>query len=303
MNHYRIKAIDMKKIILLSVFAALIFTACEHQESRSDAYGTFSADKVMVSAMANGQIVFMDIEEGEIIKKGQLTAIVDTSDLKIQIRQLESTVNATATRLSQIDAQAEVQRQQLENLKTDISRIENLIPDGAATQKQLDDLLGSKKLIEKQLHATLIQKSSVNAEISSMKLKIESVKEALRKCYVHNPMDGVVLSQLMYNGEVATFGKPLYTIADLSAIDLKVFISGAQLPEIAVGQTVEVIIDDGPDKVRKLEGKVAHIAENAEFTPKIIQTKEERVKLVYAVTVRVNNDGSLKIGMPGEVNF
>jgi HlyD family secretion protein len=293
----------MKKIILLSVFAALIFTACEHQESRSDAYGTFSADKVMVSAMANGQIVFMDIEEGEILEKGQLTAIIDTADLKIQIRQLESAVNATSTRLAQIDAQAGVQRQQLENLKTDISRTESLIPDGAATQKQLDDLLGAEKLIEKQLQATIVQKSSVNAEINSIRIKIESAKEALRKCYVHNPVDGVVLSQLMYSGEVATFGKPLYTIADLSTIDLKVFVSGAQLPEIAIGQSVEVIVDDGSEKVRKLRGKVAHIAENAEFTPKIIQTKEERVKLVYAVTVRVSNDGSLKIGMPGEVNF
>ena len=293
----------MKKIILLSVFATLIFTACEHQESRSDAYGTFSADKVMVSAMANGQIVFMDIEEGEILEKGQLTAIIDTTDLKIQIRQLESAVNATSTRLAQIDAQAGVQLQQLENLKTDISRTESLIPDGAATQKQLDDLLGAEKLIEKQLQATIVQKSSVNAEINSIRIKIESAKEALRKCYVHNPVDGVVLSKLMYTGEVATFGKPLYTIADLSTIDLKVFVSGAQLPEIAIGQSVEVIVDDGPEKVRKLRGKVAHIAENAEFTPKIIQTKEERVKLVYAVTVRVNNDGSLKIGMPGEVNF
>lgn len=293
----------MKKIILITTTIALLFTACENREDHSDAYGTFSADKIMVSSLANGRIVFADYEEGEKIGEGELVAIIDTTDLVLQIRQLYSSIKATTTKLSQIDAQAEVQKQQMKNLSVDIKRVKKLIPDGAATQKQLDDLNGAFQLTEKQLSATLSQKESVLAEISSMRVQIERTEEAVENCYVHNPTEGIVLTKMAYKGEVANFGKTLFTIANLKNIDLKVFVSGAQLPEIKIGQEVKVLVDDGVDGKRELSGEVVHIAENAEFTPKIIQTKEERVKLVYAVKVCVENDGSLKIGMPGEVNF
>ncbi|PID93926.1 MAG: HlyD family secretion protein [Bacteroidetes bacterium] len=294
----------MKIVGLLFVSCLLFFTACDTKHPRSDAYGTFTAEKIMVSAMANGKIVYTDYREGAILEKGTLVAIVDTTDLVLQIKQLHSRIKAVNTQLGQIDAQADVQQQQMTNLSLDIQRVQRLIPDGAATQKQLDDLQGAMRLLEKQRAATLSQKEAIRAEINSLRVQEERTAKALKDCYVYNPSPGTVLAALAHEGELATFGRALYTLSDLSVVELKAFVSGAQLPGIAIGQKVEVLVDDrAANQLRKMPGEVVYIAESAEFTPKIIQTREDRVTLVYAVKVRVVNDGSLKIGMPGEVNF
>ena len=292
----------MKKIHI-SLFALLMMSACSPTNESSDAYGTFEADRTLVSAMASGQLLFSAADEGRVMPEGMLAAIVDTTDYLLQLRRLESIVTATATRIEPIDAQAEVQQQQKENLLLDKERVERLIPDGAATRKQLDDINGAIRLIEKQYLATLSQKASVQAEIKSLEIQVQQAQEAIKKCYIHNPVQGTVLSKIAMPGEIVTFGKPVYSLANLSKLKLRVFVSGNQLAEIAIGQSVDVRVDNAEGGIKTYQGTITQIAENAEFTPKIIQTREERVKLVYAVIIEVENDGTLKIGMPGEVRF
>ena len=293
----------MKTHILIITFLLALFVGCSRESDTSDAYGTFEADEVLVSAQTNGQLVYSIAEDGMQVKKGELIAIVDTSALMLSKELLQAKTDATQTRISQIDAQVAVQKQQIANLRVDQERVKKLIPNGAATQKQLDDLNGAMALLNKQVEATLSQKSSVLAEMKALDVQMHQVLDNIEKCYIRNPLNGVILSKLALKGEIVMFGKPVYTIADISTLDLKVFISGAQLPEVQLNQKVKVWIDDGVKENKQLEGELVWIAENAEFTPKIIQTKEERVKLVYAIKVRVINDGSLKIGMPGEVTF
>ena len=293
----------MKTHILITIFLLAIFVGCSRENETSDAYGTFEADEVLVSAQTNGQLVYSIAEDGMQVKKDQLIAIVDTSSLVLSKELLQAKTGAIKTRISQIDAQVAVQNQQITNLKVDQERVKKLIPNGAATQKQLDDLNGAIALLHKQVEATLSQKSSVIAEMNALDVQMRQISDNIQKCYIKNPLNGIILSKLALQGEIVMFGKPVYTVADLSTLDLKVFISGAQLPEVKLNQPVKVMIDDGADNTRTLEGEVVWISKNAEFTPKIIQTREERVKLVYAIKIRVVNDGSLKIGMPGEVTF
>ena len=293
----------MKTHIVIITFLLAIFVGCSREGETSDAYGTFEADEVLVSSQANGQLIYSIAEDGKPVKNGELIAIVDTSSLVLSKELLQAKAQAVRSRISQIDAQVAVQKQQIANLKVDQDRIKKLIPDGAATQKQLDDLNGAMALLHKQVEATLSQKSSVIAEMNALEVQVRQVSDNIQKCYIKNPLNGIILSKLALQGEIVTFGKPVYTVADLSKLNLKVFISGAQLPEVKLNQNVNVLIDDGDDNIKSLKGELVWISENAEFTPKIIQTREERVKLVYAIKVRVVNDGSLKIGMPGEVKF
>jgi HlyD family secretion protein len=181
--------------------------------------------------------------------------------------------------------------------------VENLLEEGAATRKQLDDVTGQYDLLLAQIESTSVGKQSILAEKAALEVQQEQVRESIGKCYINNPMKGTVLDKYAEEGEVTAYGKPLYKIADLELIRLRVYVSGAQLPEIQLGQEVEVLIDKGKKDYSKLTGKVSWVSPEAEFTPKVIQTKEERVNLVYAVKVLVKNDGRLKIGMPGEVNF
>jgi HlyD family secretion protein len=175
--------------------------------------------------------------------------------------------------------------------------------DGAATQKQMDDITGSLDLIEKQIMATGVQKESVMAELSTLATQVKQVEENISKCFIISPLTGTVLVKFTENGEISALGRPVCKIANLEELELKVYISGDQLPYLKIGQEVEVLIDADRNKLTSLPGQVSWISSKAEFTPKTIQTKEERVNLVYAAKVRVANDGTLKIGMPGEINF
>ena len=292
----------MKNIICLILFAISLFS-CSDQNSRSDAYGNFEAVEVIVSALAQGKILELSVEEGDVLMQGQEVGLIDTTDLALRKRQLSKQKSAISSRIASIDAQARVQEQQLSNYLVDQERTRNLFQDGAATKKQLDDINGAVDLIKEQIQATRVQKQSILDEIEAMEMQIQQVEEMLNDCYIENPVKGTVLVTLSEQGEVANFGKPLYKIANLEVVKLKVYVSGAQLPVIKLGQTVEVLVDKDKETNRAMEGKVSWISQTAEFTPKTIQTKEERVSLVYAVKIDVVNDGTLKIGMPGEVNF
>lgn len=292
----------MKKIFWILIVSVGII-ACNSNDDKADAYGNFEATEVMVSAMAQGEIFSLVIEEGQELKAGEIIGLIDTTELFLKKEQLIKGIEAVRTRLLTINAQMDVQIQQKKNLVVNQKRLDKLFHDGAATQKQVDDINGAVDLINAQITATSSQEQQVLAEIETMNIQIDQVKEKLSKCYISNPVGGTVLIKYAEAGEVAAPGKPLFKIADLSLMKLKVYVSGDQLPHIKIGQEVEVQIDKTKKENSSLSGTISWISSTAEFTPKTIQTKEERVNLVYAVKILVPNDGSIKIGMPGEVNF
>jgi HlyD family secretion protein len=196
-----------------------------------------------------------------------------------------------------------VQEQQKQNFLVDKARVDNLMKDGAATQKQVDDIDGALNLLETQIRATHVQKESVMAEMGTLEAQIAQVNETLSKCWIISPLTGTVLVKFAEQGEVTAMGKSICKLANLDSLELKVYVSGDQLPYLQIGRNVEVLIDKDKTSFTRLEGKVTWISSKAEFTPKTIQTKKERVNLVYAAKITVPNDGKLKIGMPGEINF
>ena len=288
--------------VLLTV-VSLMFSSCSNNSSLSDAYGNFEAVQVTVSAESAGRIHYLNVEEGSQPDSGAVVALVDTADLYLKKLQLQSQKKAIAVRKSSIESQVAVQQQQKQNLVVEKNRITRLIADKAATPKQLDDVNGAIDLVDKQMENISTQNAGIVEEMEIVDRQIAQVNESIRKCYIRNPVKGTVLNKFAEAGEVAAPGRALYKIADLSVMELKVYISGSQLPAVKQGQQVEVLIDKDQKTNRKLAGVVSWISPKAEFTPKIIQTKEERVNLVYGVKIRVPNDGSLKIAMPAEVNF
>jgi HlyD family secretion protein len=291
------------KNIVLMIFTMLTIISCNKKDNLSDAYGNFEAVQVTVSAESGGRIQYIKVEEGMQLDSGIVIALVDTADLYLKKLQLQTQKSAVSVKKSNVISQIDVQQQQKANLMVEKNRVIKLIADKAATQKQLDDINGAIDLVDKQIASIQTQNAGITEEMDVIDRQIAQVNESLRKCYIRNPVKGTVLSKFAETGEVASPGRALYKIADLSVMELKVYISGSQLPAVKLGQDVEVLIDADKKNNRELKGKVSWISPKAEFTPKIIQTKEERVNLVYGVKIRVVNDGSLKIAMPAEVNF
>ena len=291
----------MKKTLFFSVLV-LLFGSCDRGE-RADAYGNFEAVEVTLSSMANGEILTLEVMEGDRLTAGDTLGLVDTVDLFLKKEQLARNLNVLDARLLNINSQISVQEQQRKNLLVEKKRLEKLFADGAATQKQMDDMQGSLDLIDQQIEATKVQKQSVFAERSSLEAQISQIEESISKSWIIAPIGGTVLSKFAEAGEVTAFGKPICKLANLAVMELKVYVSGAQLPYLHIGDQVQVLIDKNEKELRKMAGRVSWISSQAEFTPKTIQTREERVNLVYAAKVLVDNDGSLKIGMPGEINF
>lgn len=291
----------MRNIVILLLITTLAM-AC-NRTKKSDAYGNFEAVEVIVSSEANGRILFLSMEEGRDINLGDTLGLVDTTDLSLKKEQVLSQKKVLLAKARNTDAQILVQKQQKKNLLVDLERVENLRKDGAATQKQLDDLNGGLDLLNQQIRSTEVQKESVLAEMATLEVQVKQVEEALRKSWITSPLTGTVLVKYAETGEITGMGKPVCKIANLDALELKVYISGDQLPYLILGNPVEVFVDRDQQGNTRLEGTVSWISSKAEFTPKTIQTKKERVNLVYAAKIRVANDGSLKIGMPGEINF
>lgn len=292
------------KLYKFSIILGLSFLmfSCGNQQQKSDAYGNFESDKVTVSAEGNGKILSFNVEEGDLLKKGQEIGLIDTLDLYYKKEQLQAQRSSLQANFQQIDAQVEVQKQQLENIEISKNRVEKLFAKGAATQKQVDDVSGQYDVVNKQITATETQRNALQQQINSIGKQIEQIELAISKCHIISPVDGTVLSKLSMQGEMAGIGKPLFTMADLTSLNLKAYISEDQLSTIKIGQKVSAIIDT-PEGLKTMPGTLIWVSESAEFTPKTIQTRDERVNLVYAIKVKVVNDGSLKIGMPGEVDF
>jgi len=301
-NDFKIKLSVMKSTIYL-LLILLLLAACNGNDNGSDAYGNFEAREIIVSAESQGKLLQFSVEQGGQLKKNQQVGWIDTSTLHIQKEQLKAQKQAVASKLANIKAQIDVQQEQKQNLLTEKNRIKKLYNDQAATKQKLDDISGKYEVLLKQIEATNTQINAVHKEMEVMERRIDLVNEQIRKAKIINPVNGTVLEKYVEESEIAAMGKALYKIARLDEIDLRVYISGAQLPSVKIGQKVTVLVDKDVKTNQEFEGKVIWISDQAEFTPKIIQTKEERVNMVYAVKVRVQNDGTLKIGMPGEVRF
>jgi HlyD family secretion protein len=292
----------MKSIRYLLTFLIPVITACDNQEAVSDAYGNFEAIEVMVSAETQGRIETFGPGEGSALEASQVTVVIDSTQLYLKKIQLESGKSSLDAKIRTLDAQVRASRVQMNNLERERQRIDKLAEGGAATAKQQDDIQGQIALLEAQIQATESQKSSVYAERRTLEVQIRQVEDQLLKCTVRNPIHGILLTKYKEAGEIAVPGQPLYKVANLDELVLRAYVSGNQLSSVAVGQEVSIRYD-GPQGMEETNGVVSWISPRAEFTPKIIQTREERVNLVYALKVKVSNNGSLKIGMPGEVLF
>jgi len=279
-----------------------LMVSCNQEKVVPDAYGNFEAVETTISGEANGRILWLDVSEGEILQKGDTIGLIDTTDLHYKRLQLIAQRSAVSSKSANINAQTAVFNQQKANLITDRKRIENLLKEQAATPKQYDDVNGAIEVIDRQIISVNTQLSAVSDEMKALDAQISQVEEALKRCHIINPVDGTVLTRYAETGEVTGFGKPLYKIADLTTMDLRVYISGNMLAEVKTGQKAKVYIDSEKG-LSEMKGVVSWVSPTAEFTPKIIQTREERVSLVYAVKLSVENDGRLKIAMPAEVIF
>lgn len=293
---------ELKKWSL--VLLVLMGMAACSEENESDAFGQFEADEIVISAETNGRLTFFGIEEGETLEAGAKVAVVDTTNLHLQKLELEASIESVRSNTDKLDAQKEVLQSQLETAQKELNRIQGLKRDNAATQQQLDSAEGRVNTLQKQIQSIDVEKRSVTTELSRIEAKIAQVNNQIERATITNPMNGTVLNTFAEEYELMAPGKPIYSIANLRDMILRIYVSGAQLPEIQLGETVEVIFDENKTDNQSTKGHVSWIASEAEFTPRMIQTKEERVTQVYAVKVRVDNpDGKLKIGMPGEVKF
>lgn len=291
----------MKKLLIPALI--LLVCGCGRGESNADAWGTFEADEVTISSESSGRIIVMDVTEGSLVAGGAVIAVTDTTMAVLQRAELDAVTAQAQARLAGIAAQDAIIQQQIANISVNLERTRRMHADGAATQKHLDDLTGQMEVLRRQAEANNTQRRAVAAEMKGIEAKRALLNEQIARSTVRAPFDATVIQKYASAYEVTAAGKPLVKIADMKTMKLKVWVSGAQLADVKTGATYTVRIDDGGKGFRNFDGTVTHIAEKAEFTPKIIQTKEERVNLVYAVTIAVANDGSIKAGMPGEAIF
>ena len=294
----------MKRYAYIAVLiAAINLVSCNGNGSKADAYGNFETDEITISSEVSGKIIWLAIEEGQKLDSGDIVGLIDTSQIALKRKQVDAQIAAASSRLPNIKAQVDVHREQIRILEVDRNRLVNLLADGAATQKQLDDVEGKISLAKKQIDAINTQRLSITSEIEVLKTQRVQLNDQLSKCKIENPSTGTVLSRFAQQGEVVPMGKPIYKLANLDYLYLRVFVTGKQLHQFSLGDEVKVFIDGENNEMIEKRGIISWVSSSAEFTPKIIQTREERVKMVYAVKVRVKNEGELKIGMPGEVFF
>jgi HlyD family secretion protein len=295
----------MKKVIF--IIAAAVVISCSGNKNEFDATGTFEAVETIIPAEASGIIKELKVEEGNTLKEGQVVGYIDTIQLSLKREQLLAQIKATQSKKPDINSQLDVYREQLKQANIDEQRMRNLVKADAATRKQLDDAVTKVAVLQKQINALQkqldINTTGIDDETQTLKVQVSQINDQLLKSKIVNKITGTVLTKYAEMGEMATVGKPLYKIADLSTIVLRVYITGDQLPNVKLNEKVKVFVDATDKTYKEHEGVIEWISDKAEFTPKTIQTKDERANLVYAVKVRVKNDGYLKIGMYGEIKF
>ena len=290
----------------LLLFFILLFS-CKSKDNNYDASGYFEAVETIVSAQANGQILSLNVNEGQELAAGQQVGQIDSTQIYLTLQQVQSQRGAVLSRKPDIGSQTAVLKEQITTAKRELARIERLAAGNAATQKQVDDAHSAVSVLQRQLDAQQTSlsntSSSINKEGNPLEVQMSLLKDQLNKTHIINPINGTVLVKYVEQNEMASMGKPLYKIADLSEIILRAYITNTQLANLKLGQKVTVLVDKGKDKNAEYQGNIEWISSKAEFTPKTIQTKDERSNEVYAIKIRVKNDGFLKIGMYGDVKF
>ena len=287
------------KILNLSLIS-IFLSSCNSNSDLADGYGNFEAVETTISAESNGKLLKFSVKEGEELEKGAIVGYIDTIQLALNKEQLAASKNIISSKSKGVLSQIRVLKSQLQTAEISKKRTENLIAANAGTQKQLDDINGKIDVINQQIISIETQNTTILNELKSIDVQIKQIEDQIQKSILTNPVKGTVLVKYAEPNEITSFGKPLFKIADLSNMQLRVYISETQLSSIKIGQNVTVKID-ADESMKHYEGIITWVASEAEFTPKIIQTKEERVNLVYAIKIDVKNDGSLKIGMPGEM--
>lgn len=293
----------IKNIAVATLFFS--FFACGNSKMKSDAMGVFEATEVIVSAEANGKLAAFDIEEGNIVKANDILGLIDTTQLFLQKMQLLASNNAVKSRKSDIPTQIAALREQIRTQKQERDRFANLVKMNAGNQKQVDDIVSNIKVLENQLSAQLETltrgNQGVSEESSSIIIQVMQIDDMLNKSVVRSPINGTILAKYAEMGELATQGRALFKVADMENVMLRAYINAPQLSDIRIGQKVKVLSDAGESDSREHDGTVTWISDKAEFTPKTIQTRDERANLVYAIKISVKNDGYIKLGMYGEV--
>jgi HlyD family secretion protein len=294
-----IKKFRNKTFIPITVMALMIH-ACGSGNDEADAYGNFEAHDIIISAQVQGVLQSLELSEGVIVNAGTVLGRIDSSTAWLKKEQLLAQRSVILSRLNNIDAQLQVQAEQKLNIEKEVARLEKLLEENAATGQQYDDITGKKRVIDSQTEAIRSQKEIVKSELAVSEAQLNEADNMLEKCRISSPISGTILEKYVVAGELVSPGKSLFKIANLNEMELRVYISGSQLSDVAIGDSVSVRIDGPEGSLQYIPGVVSWIASQVEFTPKIIQTKEERVSMVYAVKIRVQNDGRIKIGMPGE---
>lgn len=295
------------KTFIISFMAVISLTACSSDKNQYDASGTFEAVETIVSAEATGTIHSFDIREGQLLKSGLTIGYIDSTQLHLKRKQLQAQIRAVLSKRPNINTQLASLLEELQQAEREQKRIANLLRSDAATQKQLDDASAQVAIIKRKITAQEsvlgITTASLGEETLPLRVQIEQLDDQLAKCKIINAVNGTVLTKYAEKFETAVTGKPLYKIADLSHVILRAYITGDQFSQIKLNQNVTVLVDGAEGEYKEYPGIIQWISDKAEFTPKTIQTKDERANLVYAVKIDVKNDGYLKLGMYGEVKL
>ncbi len=293
--------------IFYTLPSLLLLHGCNNGKGGYDATGNFEADEVIVSSEASGKILSFNIDEGQILQKGTVVGLVDTLQLHLRKKQLTYAIQAVLARQPDIVVQLATLKDQIATAQREKERFEKLLREDAATQKQVDDLDAQLSLYQRQHASSQSTLATTNQalkdETMPLKAQVEQLQDQIQKSVITNPIQGTVLVKYAEAHEVTAQGKALYKIADLSHLILRAYLSGDQLSQIKLGQKVAIQIDESQTGSKNYEGEILWVSDKAEFTPKTIQTKDERANLVYAIKIKVRNDGFLKIGMYGEVKF
>lgn len=294
----------MKHITYLAI--ALLMVSCG-EEAQFDAQGTFEATEVVVSAEGAGKILKFDVSEGSTVEAGKQVGVIDNIQLNLKRQQLKAQQSAILNSRPDVKKQVASLKSQISKQKDELKRVDNMLHDGASTQKQHDDIEAHIRVLESQLEATLSNLNNTNLTIkdnsTALDIQIAALDDQIAKCNISSPINGTVLVKYVESGELATVGKPLMKIADLENVYLRAYFTSDQLADIKLGDTVTVTADFGGDKRYDYKGRITWISSESEFTPKTIQTKDSRANLVYAVKIAVKNDGRIKIGLTGEVKL
>jgi len=297
----------MKKIITPILSLSVLLLACNNNGNEYDASGTFEAVETIISAEASGKILQFNINEGDELKQGAQVGYIDSTQLYLQRLQLLQNKKAILSGSPDVNPQIQVLERELETTQADKKRIENLVKGEVASQKQLDDINSKITVIQSKITALRSEfgtrTSSIHEQSNTVQVQLAQINDQLRKCTITNQVNGTVLTKYAEVNEMTAVGRPLYKIADLSTLTLRAYITGDQFSALKLNQKVKVLVDKSENEYKEYEGVVEWISNKAEFTPKTIQTKDERANLVYAIKIRVKNDGLLKIGMYAEVKL